>query len=127
VSSTPNELNPIIEDSEFLYRGIIEDFWDYNHNRPSSAIFKDSKGVSVDRDAKRNENDCIDFLKLKKNFFAICKVQAKIVREENAMIKYLPEIDNIYHSEIHDSEERVQMRGSKPKKIRDNSIVVFKN
>ncbi len=27
--------------------------------RPSSALFKDSKGVSVDRDAGRNLNDII--------------------------------------------------------------------
>jgi hypothetical protein len=71
----PNDLSPIIEDEEFLYRGIIELNWDYENNRPSSAIYKDSKGVSVDRDAFRKGQDCIDFLMAKRDFFAICKVQ----------------------------------------------------
>lgn len=126
MSFTADELNSKIENHEFLYRGIIESNWDYENNRPSSATFKDSKGVSVDRFGDRNEVDCIDFLNDKKKFFAICKVQVGKVRDENAIVKYLPELNNIYHSEIHDSEDRVQMKGSKPKKIRDAAIVVHK-
>lgn len=121
-----NQINPIIDNNEFLYRGIIEHFWDFENNRPSSAIFKDSKGVSVDRDIARNENDCVEFLQSKKDFFAICKIQTKKVRELDAIAKYLPVEGNIYHSEIHDSESRVQMRGSKPKKLRGNCVVVYK-
>lgn len=130
MSSTFNphseNLEKTINENEFLYRGIIEINWDFNNNRPSSATFKDSKGVSVDRDANRIEKDCVSFLNSKKNFFAICKVKCKEVIEKSAIVKYLPVEDNIYHSEIHDSEDRIQMRGSKPKKIRDNSIVVYK-
>ncbi len=123
----PNNFNQIIDDNEFLYRGIIEHNWDYENNRPSSATYKDSKGVSVDRDGQRGEKECVDYLNGKKNFFAVCKVKAQTVRELNAITKYLP-IENInpFHSEIHDSETRIQMRGSKPKKIRDASEVVFK-
>jgi len=125
VSFTPKKLNNPINDNEFLYRGIIEINWDFQNNRPSSATFKDSKGVSVDREADRTEKECIDFLKSSKDFFSICKVKAESVRNRNAIIKYLPVENNIYHSEIHDSEERVQMRGSKPKRIRDESMVVY--
>ncbi|QNM84626.1 hypothetical protein H9W90_10500 [Polaribacter pectinis] len=125
VSFTPKKLNNSINNNEFLYRGIIEINWDFQNNRPSSATFKDSKGVSVDREADRTEKECIDFLKSSKDFFSICKVKAESVRNRNGIIKYLPIEKNIYHSEIHDSEERVQMRGSKPKKIRDESIVVY--
>ena len=109
----------------FLYRGIIELNWDFENNRPSSATYKDSKGVSVDRDNFRQEKECLDFLLSKKVFFAVCKVQTKEVRELNAITKYLPVDDNEFHSEIHDSEERIQMRGKKPKKIRDASEVVY--
>jgi len=121
----PNKLSLIIDDEEFLYRGIIEHNWDYENNRPSSATYKDSKGVSVDRDGQRTEKKCITFLKNSKDFFAVCKVMTKTVKELNAIPKYLPIEDNPYHSEIHDSAERIQMRGSKPKKIRDASVVVF--
>jgi hypothetical protein len=120
-------LNQIIANDEYLYRGIIQHNWDYENNRPSSATFKDSKGVSVDRGNYRQEKDCIDFLTEKKDFFAVCKIQTKKVRDLSAIAKYLPIEDNVYHSEIHDSEERIQMRGNKPKKIRDASHVVFNN
>lgn len=119
-------LNPFIENKEYLYRGIIELNWDYENNRPSSATFKDSLGVSVDRDGGRLEENCISNLNNKKDFFAICKVITEKVRELDAYVKYVPEDDNAYHSEIHDSEGRIQLRGSKPKKIRDNSIIVFR-
>ena len=108
-----------------MYRGIIEHFWDFENNRPSSAIFKDSKGVSVDRDNYRNEKDCVEFLQTKKDFYAICKIQTVKVRELNAIATYLPVEDNVYHSEIHDSDERVQMKGSKPRKLRAESVVVY--
>lgn len=114
-----------ISDEEFLYRGVIELNWDFENNRPSSATYKDSKGVSVDRDHFRQEKECVDCLLSKKAFFAVCKVQTKEVHELNAITKYLPLDDNEFHSEIHDSEERIQMRGKKPKKIRDASEVVY--
>jgi hypothetical protein len=48
-------LSPEFSDAENLFREVIENNWDYEENRPSSAIFKDSKGVSVDRDGGRTE------------------------------------------------------------------------
>lgn len=122
-----NLINPIINNDEYLYRGIIELNWDYENNRPSSATFKDSNGVSVDRDNSRPELECIEFIKNKKNFFAICKIETYDVRELNAVVKYSPIENNIHHSEIHDSLEKVQMQGSKPKKLRDATILVYKS
>lgn len=126
-NSDLESLDKKINEDEYLYRGIIDINWDFNNNRPSSAAFKDSKGVSVDRDARRKEKDCVDFLNSKKDFFAICKVQAKDIKQRNAIINYLPNENNIYHSEIHNSVDIIQMKGSKPKKIRDDSIVVYKS
>lgn len=122
----PDVFAPNIANDEYLYRGIIELNWDFENNRPSSATFKDSKGVSVDRDNFRQEQDCIEFLITKNDFFGICKVQMQKVKEFNAIAKYLPVQNNLYHSEIHDSIERIQLKGSKPKKIRDASMVVFR-
>lgn len=121
-----NEPNSTVDNDEFLYRGVIEVNWDFENNRPSSSTFKDSLGVSVDRDSLRTEEECINFLEQKKDFFCICKVVTGKIRALDAFVKYVPKDDNIYHSEIHDSEERVQMRGSKPKKIRDIAEIVKK-
>ena len=60
-------MNATISKDEFLYRGVIELNWDYHNNRPTSAVFKDTKGVSVDRDNFRQEIDCVDFLLSKKH------------------------------------------------------------
>ncbi len=109
-----------------MFRGVIKIDWDYKNNRPSSAAFKDSSGVSVDRGDGRVETDCISFLKSRKDFFAIYKIQTDAVRKLDAFVKYVPTNDNIFHSEIHDSNERVQMRGSNPKKIRDHTVVASK-
>ncbi len=119
--------NEIIDDSEFLFRGVVNVNWDFENDRPSSATFKDSLGVSVDRDGGRNQTECITELLLKKNFIAICKVLTYDVREIGAIVKYLPIInDNIFHSEIHDSIEVIQLKGKKPNKIRDKSTTVYK-
>ena len=118
-------MNATISKDEFLYRGVIELNWDYHNNRPTSAVFKDSKGVSVDRDNFRQEIDCVDFLLSKKHFFAVCKIQTKKIFELDAIAKYLPIEDNEFHSEIHDSSEKVQMSGKKPEKIRNASKVVY--
>lgn len=113
-----------IDNDEFLYRGIIEKFWDYSNNRPSSAAFKDSKGISVDRQGLRDEKLCVEKLIEKRNFFAVSKIKTEVVRNLNAIVIYLPVDNNLYHSEIHDSIDRVKLRGSKPKKLRDSSTTV---
>lgn len=123
----PDTLPPEIENDEYLYRGIVENNWDFENNRPSSATFKDSIGVSVDRDNKRPENECVNFLTTTKSFFAVCKVKTAHVRELNGLVKYSPTENNPFHSEIHDSTERISLRGSKPKKIRDASQVIYRH
>lgn len=120
-------LSEEIGGDEFLYRGIVIQNWDFENDRPSSATFKDSQGTSVDRSADRNDYECIEKLLQKRNFVAICKVLTKDVRDIEAVAIYKPELENIFHSEIHDSKERVQLRGKKPNKIRDKSKVVYKN
>ncbi len=118
-------INKNINENEYLYRGIIEINWDFENNRPSSATFKDSKGISVDRDNFRTETECLEYMQSSKKFFAICKIKTLKVVELNAVVKYKPTNLNIYHSEIHDSENKIQIQGSKSKKLRDYSTTIF--
>ncbi len=115
-----------IDDKEYLYRRVIANpnFWDFDKNRPSSAIFKDSKGVSVDRQYKREDTDVIN---LYKDFpiRAIIKILTRECRRLNTHPVYKPTPDNTYHSEIHDSTEKVQLSSAKAKKLRDSSIIIF--
>lgn len=116
----------VIGPDEFLYRGVHENQWDVGHNRPSSAIFKDSKGVSVDRDASvRDAQTCVNALLNVKAFKAICRVKEENVRSAGAITRYLPTQENDYHCEIHDSKEKVSLTSSKAKKLRDGAKVVY--
>jgi|GEM_PF-540087 len=122
-----SQLSPEIKNHEYLYRGVVLNNWDLINNRISSAAFKDTGGASVDRDGGREESECIKNLLQVKDFKAICKIKAEIVRSYGAIILYKPIKSNIFHSEIHDSTERIQMRGSKPDKLRRSSLLVYIN
>lgn len=119
-------LNDYIEDHEFLYRRVIlnPNFWDFEKNKPTSAIFKDSNGASVDRQHDRNDEDVIKSFKTLP-IRAIVKILTSTCRELNTfpVYKYLP--DNIYHCEIHDSKIKAQMSSSKAKNLRDNSEIIY--
>ena len=121
----PQEINA----EEFLYRGVVVGFqWDDKNNRPSSALFKDSHGASVDRDVLiRDSETCIKALLQTKLFKAICRVKEKSVKNAGAITKYLPVPENVFHCEIHGSEDNVNISNSKLKKLRDSSEVVFLN
>jgi len=120
-------LDDVVNDDEYLFRGVVKNNWDILNNRPSSAAFKGSTGVSVDRDGERNETDCIQGLLQNKPFFAICKVLTGDVRGLNAIVQYLPVEGNIYHSEIHNSLDEILLKGKKPSKIREMSTVVYQS
>ena len=116
-----------ISDTEYLYRGIVDANWDYERNRPSSATFKDSFGVSVNRDDHRDENLCVQELLEIRNFKGICKILTSAVREIGAVAFYKPIPLNIYHSEIHSSVDIIQIKGKKAKDLRTESELVYQN
>ena len=119
-----NQISETIQDGEFLYRGVVALQWDDEENRPSSAIYRDSLGVSVDRDAGRSEDDCVKALKERKEFYAICRILTSDVRDSGAIALYKPLKDNIYHSEIHDSAEKAELTRGKARKLLGKSEVI---
>jgi hypothetical protein len=121
-------LNEHIEDLEYLYRRIIlnPNFWDFTNNKPTSAIFKDSNGVSVDRQGEREEEAIVETFR-QFPIRAIAKIQAIKCRDLQTHPIYKPLEENKYHSEIHDSAEKIQISSSKAKKLRDNIEIVYIN
>ena len=95
--------------SETLLRGILKkpDFWKVKEDRPSSAVFKDSRGgVSVNRTGENREcyDKSLEQLKTSekgKDFRAIAEVDVDLCKSLELDLKYEPEDYNIYHSEIH--------------------------
>lgn len=118
--------------SEKLHRYVITnpDYWKTAEGRPSSAVFKDSNGVSVDRDGGRNDDEIITTFKNRfgqENIRAIVCVNAGYCIDIGAHLVYSPEPDNVYHSLILESPERITLKPSKAKNLAKNCSVVYLN
>ena len=116
----------MIEQHEALLRSIFPQdlLWDGARNKPSSAAFKDANGCSVDRTGDRTLPDSINYLKkrFKKNP-AVAVLPKTTCDEIRVAVKYTPSKNNIYHTEIHDSEEVIQISAYKLKLLSDRCIV----
>ncbi len=122
----PDEIN----DEEFLFRLVIANpsHWKSNENRPSSAIFKDSKGVSVDRDGGRSDDDCADFLedKLGKGK-AVVKINVGFCRSKSILVTSDPLEENPYHAVLQRSEVDIELTASQAKFLARNCELVREN
>ena len=119
-----------IDDEEILFRGVTTKphMWKENANRPTSAIFKDSRGNSVDRDGGRDDNAASkslrDWLAAKDiELRAIVKISAETCRAYDTKPIAKPEPDNPYHAEIHVPGTRKEIDG-KATKLRENCHLV---
>ncbi|MFD0825872.1 hypothetical protein ACT8ZR_09355 [Neobacillus sp. M.A.Huq-85] len=123
-------MDNIITCEEKLFRMVIRNpnFWKTQEGRPSSALFKDSKGVSVDRDGKRDRSMIVNsFINRfgEDEVRAIVLVDASFCLDNNLHLVYKPEDDNEYHAEIHSSPERVPLTGSQAKKLINHCTIVY--
>ncbi|MCL2096337.1 MAG: hypothetical protein FWH10_05455 [Oscillospiraceae bacterium] len=117
--------------SETLLRGVpnIPNFWDDELNRPTSAAFKDPRGLSVNRtdENKRCYDESLDQLKTSERvnrFKAIAEVSVEFCRSLGLCLKYEPTEDNIYHSEIHKSEHERKLSKSEARKLATECLIV---
>ncbi len=112
---------------EILYRVVKRsqsDSMDEN-NQPTSALFKQDNGVSVDRDGDRAEGAIIKTFKsrFEKRFKGLVKVKASICLDNNMAV--IPETkSNIYHAEIFENTEKAPLSQLKALILADNSEVV---
>lgn len=119
-------ISDTIEQPESLLRSISprDLLWDSVRKKPSSAAFKDANGCSVDRTGDRTLTDSIDYLKkrFKKNP-AVAVLPKTVCDEIRVAVKYTPSKNNIYHTEIHDSEKVIQISAYKLKLLSDKCSV----
>ena len=105
---------------ERLYRKIrpLEQFWDSESQRPTSGAFKDRNGLSVDRQGQRQNNDAISQLNSRlPGIGAIVSVEYQQCTEIPVLVVYKPLPENEFHSEIHDSKDRIALASSKARKL----------
>lgn len=116
---------------EKLYRAVkrSKPSW-IDGDNVSSAMFKDERGVSVDRDGNRSENDIIVFMQngnLKGRVKAIIKVLAKDCYDIHTRLTANPSDDNPYHANIWLDEDNVNIQNLQAKRLADCSERVFYN
>jgi hypothetical protein len=106
------------EVNEKLFRAVYPPeimplFWKEN-GEISSAVFKDKKGLSVERAGDRDELSIISGMR--KFFYGmIIFVMVHDCEACRAGLKYLPTKRSLFHSEIHGSEDRVLLSQSQCK------------
>ena len=121
-------VNNEVSNNEWLYRLVLNkpNYWKENENRVSSAAFKDSKGVSVDRDGERPESKIIEELNHRfiEKIGGIVKIQAGFCRNSGAIPLSKPEVDNVYHCIII-GKESVELTNSIARQLSKNAITVM--
>lgn len=117
----------IIASDEHLYRGLHK-LWIEDDNSVSSAAFKDSGGVSVDRDGGREENECVDrMVNALSKIEGVGKMSCRDVESCDAVVEYNPTNDNEYHSLVKDSADQLVIKSkSKARKLASKCKIVYK-
>ncbi len=115
-----------IQVHEILFRAIHPSFWNYDEDRPTSALFKDRRGVSVDRDGERTLEECISFLLYNRERFGACNIQAGLAKNIGAFIKPDSQPDNKFHAMILESESKINLSNGKAKELSRAVTILFK-
>lgn len=114
--------------SEILYRVVKRSQPDTidEYGKPTSALFKDDNGVSVDRDGGRVEPEIIDRFKdiFDQRFKGLVSVGADVCIDNNMAV--IP--DHCYHAEIFDDFQKTPLSQLKALILADSCrIVTFQN
>ena len=117
-----------VQRNEVLYRMIKRSQPDTmdEDGHPTSALFKQENGVSVDRDGGREEEEIIKKFKdrFDKRFKGLVRVGAEVCIDNNMAV--IPETsNNIYHAEIFDNEDKAPLGNLKALILADSSEVVI--
>lgn len=115
---------------EKLFRAIKRStpvLWDNEKNKPSSAAFKDSNGVSVDRDADRSNDQIKESFSLRfggeGNIRSVIYVLASTCLNHDINVEASPLPDNEFHAEIFRSADNRPLSNSQAKYLASNCII----
>lgn len=112
--------------TEKLYRAVLpkDMFWKDNGNVSSAAFLSRKGGCSVDRGFFRDDKAVVLDMK-KRNFKGdIITVTVQNCREVEAVPIYAPSKNNIYHSEIHGSNEHMPLSPRQRKHLANSAVIV---
>lgn len=121
-------LDEVINPLENLFRAFIAIWWNSESNTLSSAAFKDSTGVSVDRQSIRTiEESAITLRKRKASYSGVVYISCEEVKNAGGIAKYDAVEGNEYHSLILKPDESFPLSSSTAKRISRLSKLVPTN
>ena len=118
-NSLPEQFN----EDELLLRAVLARPWFWKDGKLSSAALKDNKGLSVDRTYNRTLDESITYM-LQNLTGSVVTFTLADCNSVNAVVKYRPS-KNIYHSEIHGSEETPRLSPQQAKELALRAEVVY--
>jgi len=112
-------LSPYLSDDEILYRAVkpFPNWWKPEVNKPSSAVFKDSRGVSVDRDAGRLSAEVVEEFRNRFRVRAVVSISVAICRGFATYPVAKPLPNQPEHAEIHRSESEIELTNSQARNL----------
>jgi hypothetical protein len=120
-------LSPYLSDDEILYRAVkpFPNWWKPEENKPSSAVFKDSRGVSVDRGAGRPSSEAVEELRNRFPVRAVVSISVALCRGfgTHPVAKPLP--NQLEHAEIHKSESEIELTNGQARKLSKAAKIEF--
>lgn len=121
-------LSDLISENEFLYRAIkrSKPCW-LDEGKPTPAMYKDD-GNSVDRDAGREFEEIIEFMRNGKLFprvKGIVEISARDCLRIETKVTADPNDDNPYHANIWLNSDDIRMQNLRALQLADASEVVF--
>jgi hypothetical protein len=117
----------MIQEEELLHRAIKPKalFWNEKTGKVTSALFKDSKGVSVDINNNRIDVQVKDFLQSQfPDLKGEARVKTKLCREKNCRVKFDPIENNENHALIL-GEINITLTSGQAKYLSKNCVVVL--
>ncbi len=117
-----------LPNKEVLYKSILTknpNQWVDGENRPSSAAFKDSKGVSVDRKGWRKDKAIVKGFQKRFDNTAIVSLTVGKCRELDTYPVYDRNPTNIYHCLILKDKDTVKLTDSIAGKLSRNTNIVW--
>ena len=119
-----------IHATEQLYRAVKRsrpDCLDRN-NRPTAAMFKDTDGVSVDRDGGRKDAECIKFMcevTFPKRVKGVARLSALECLNAGTEVKAAPTSTNPYHANIFLDSSDIRRQNIQALKLARASSLIF--
>ena len=111
---------------EKLYRAVYPDamFWKANGKISSAAFLSRKGGCSVDRGDFRNDKDVVLDMRQRNFKGSIVAVTVQNCNDVEAVPVYAPSKNNIYHSEIHGSNENITLTAGQRKHLANSAVIV---